>query len=624
MSDEYLKGLNEPDEADEIDEAPDQILGGPRSGVMDNLAALPGRALGSMGEQLLGLASLPGMFLDVATQPVGETAGNLMGHFAEQSIPQTAADAAIPLSMPAGVAAPAIQGASRGVANIADAFMAGQDPTFGQMVGEMALRTGEGYLFPGVTKLTKAARGTPEPKINKAPLANRIQENIIFKSKDNKLDVGETLARQEIVTTGGELTDFFKKEGIIRGHRPEDSVYRYIQKEKELGDRTNAVLSKPVTARNETIGQVEVDYPEARTINTGDGFQVDFDIPEVNEVLEKIGEMPPDIASQVDIAVNGWKQALAGTRTIDDLQKLKRLFYVENNKLWRGTARETRPDAVERIEKAMGSYLKRTLNENVDRAGKTLGAEAQAQAKLFAPLNETWSKYLDGKQTFIDLGKSLTKPGFMNPSLRGAMLGFGIGAAADSAAVGASAVLGGGQRAMWAGANALDRVAPMFSGIDRAADMVGGATMGALSNPQVMGPVASLQGEFGFGSAEAQPLPPQPLPRTAEALRQNPGAVLPLLPPEMHSSFWKAMEGSKDDINNFMSRALQTVPGLVQSFEPSAVSQDEFGGRFQDPAVTFGLYQDVTSRMLKGELDPRKGYRDQLSVIQGKAPKGMQ
>lgn len=603
-----------------------------------------GGAVGTIPDQIAGMTNIPGAVAGMAENLYEGNTG-IGDYLTQRSGPQMVGDLAVPAGMFMGpVAGPAFMGGARGLAN---AYEMPEGTPFNDRVEQFTTDLLSPFALPGVIKgVGLAAKGAKSgasaladsvrggPGIKMAPMSDRLATSVIFSRPKRLSKSGEG----EIAFKEGEHYNLLKQDGVISPSIP-FMVNEFSKKKDMLRAETRSVLSKPVGPNGATIGQAPAAFPSRLVENSSGEWQSIPAFPRAEKLIQEFkGEA--STRSLMDEQLTEFRRMITGyeavdpmtgqpTRypgitSIDELQEMKKDFSIENSAAYKkmGGNPELIPDELDQLMRAAGRDIKDALGTRIKEVAGMYGDKAKDLAAKFQPLNEKWSLYLDMDKDFRKLADVAFDPRKSNMNFRAAM-GAGLGGAAGYAlgAPGMGALAGaslGSPAVAMAASTAMDKFSALPGQI---ADIPGMRMLGgAMQNPRVMGPIASLSPMLNQGmNAQAQILP-----RTPEAVMANPQSVLPLLPPEMQPQFMKALEGGKEDVNQFMTQAMVNVPGLAQIFAQSWISPEEFGGRVQDPMTIYGMYEEVTSQMMRGDLDPRRAYRAQKDAVQGKVPKLLQ
>lgn len=591
-------------------------------GVGDAIDSIPGQVAG-IGEAL-------------TTNPL-TTAKNMWTHATSGSIPNGIADVAQLAGPLGGLPGVAASGAMRGAANWWDKGLSAPEG-----IREVTSNALAPFALPGLVKgvgagASKVANILPE-RVQQAPLATRLRSKILgpklgkqgvdfSKGKTGTNATGDL----ELVLRNTPLVKELTDDGIISGANVSTWVPKYADAMNKLYDKSVGTYSRPLGPNGETIGAQAPIMPQV-IISSPQGIRYVTRTPRLEKLMEEKANNP-EIALEINNAIAGWRSQLDGGKTlnpygeavehpgvmtINDLNNLKKQFSLQENGIWKdGQPTGKFPEIVDQAEMAFAADLKDMLLESTQAAADKFGTPAAlAAAKELGPINEKWSRYIEARRSMSDLGKSLSDPSIptmgVNNVGRTAVAYAAGGPAAVAGALGMMSKRGMGMTAagLENAGGVIDAMRPMGRGLSS----LGSAT---LMNPSVM----SLGGAVNNMSPGMEAQAQSPLPRTPEAVKQAQGAISQMLPPELQPQFWAALEGNNDDISEFMGRAVSQVPALAQMFMESKVSPTEFGNRFDDPMTTYGMFQNVTSKMLRGELDPLRAYREQKDVVRGRVPR---
>lgn len=606
--------------------------------------------LSAVGNGLMGaLGSVPGQIGAMAEAPFAAARflehpiDNSISYFGDRSTPQLAADAVGlgALGAPNPVVSGLISGTSRGLAN---AYEMPEGTPFNDRLEQFTTDAFSPFAMPMVggttSAVTKKVSGPIASRLKEAPLSDRLATSVIF-TRAKRIDE-DALSAGELKFAENAAVKMFREDGVLQGPSAKRWVANYYGNLNKLEGEVEGILSKPVGPAGESLGSASASVPIRMGGATGASPQPIF--TKAEQFIQD-SKVAPSTRALMEEQLNEWRQTLTGfdlpdgtqvpgVATINDLQKAKRSIYNDNSSMYRrmGQNPENIPPELEQLTRKAAQDVVEMLNDSISQAAGKYGTKAQELAAKFAPTNKKWGTYLDALKDFRRLADVSTNP-VKQLNLRtaaggglGGMAGSVVGMPVLGSAMGGTLATPSGMAAASWGANIAENVgqqlgnamAPLSGPMGAGAGMLGAT----LNSPRAMGAVSSFDQLINQGMPEAQAQ--QSLPRTPEGVMANPVAIMQLLPPEMHGQFQAALEGGNDSINKFMSNALVTVPGLAEQFVPSRVSPEEFGGQFQDPMATFDLYQDVTSQMLRGDMDPRKAYKAQKAAVQGKVPKTMQ
>lgn len=591
-------------------------------------------ALGSAPGQIAAMANLPGVVGDALQDP-SQTFGALVN----RSGPQLGADliGLGAMAIPNPAASGLVSGAARGLAN---AYEMPEGTPFNDRLEQFTTDAMSPFALPVIGEvpsgIKKGAGKILGETVEQAALPDRLATSLIFR-RSKRLDRGK-ISQGVLEFQENEIVRQLRKDGVLDTPKIPAMINRYYANLDMREAQIESIMNKGVGPNGESLGASPAAGVKRVMLTTPNGIQTRVEFPKAEKFIEESMATPSTrqaMEAQLDElrkVIDGYDlpdgRRIDGVETIADLQKAKRTAYRDNQAMYQklGLNPENIPDEFDQLtRKAVGDIVD-MLNDSISTAAGRYGTEAQGLASKFAPINKEWSVYLDALKDFRRLADTSTD---MAKSLIGVRQGLGIGGG-----VGADLMLGtpglftgaGAMLTTPQGLGAAQFGAQKLTDLGEFASPVAGPVINAgkavMSDPRTMGAVASFDQIINGGGQQAYAQ--SFLPRTPEGVKANPVAVLQALPPEMHGQFQQALEGGNDEINRFMSQALMTVPGLAQKFAPSKISPEEFGGQFQDPMTTYGLYQEVTSQMLRGDMDPRKAYRAQKDVVQGKVPRAMQ
>ena len=518
---------------------------------------------------------------------------------------------------------------------------------FGNRVEQFTEDTLSPFAVPMIGKALGAGAGALGSQLGKAKfsgsLADKLASSVIFQR--SKRVINDPFS-DEIEFKETALTKELRNDGVLQGPRPVQWVKNYERSLDNIATDARGVLTKSVGPKGETLGDAPANLP-LRMTSGPNGPNVEVVLPRAEKFINDTSTVP-SVRADMESLMREWRQLLQGypiedpatgqitqvpgVNTISDLLEKRKAFYLDNASSYKAMRSnpEILPEQIDQLMRAAGQDITDFLTDNINATASRLGKKAQDVASGFAPINAKWSRYIDAQKDFRKLADTISDPRKsivrMGPGIGGAVLG----AAGSTIGLGLPGMIAGGAlgtpqgiaAASWAahGAeNVLGAMSPMAGTAAHIAAPVAGAIQQGLMSPRAMSIPASFD-QFMGNDAHAAPI----LPRTADGVRSNPAAIKPLLPPDMQGEFDLALRGDDDAINQFMQKALTVSPALQQAFAPSRVSQEEFGGQFQDPMARFQLFQEVTSQMLREDIDPRKAYRAQKDVAQGRVPKMMQ
>lgn len=589
-------------------------------GVGDAVDSIPGQIAG-IGEAL-------------TTNPA-TTVKNMWTHATSGSIPNGIADVAQLAGPLGGLPGIAVSGAMRGAANWYDKGLSAPEG-----IREVTSNTLAPFALPSIIRGSRAGAskvaGLLPERVQQAPLATRLRSKILGpKLGKQGVDFAETGTNAtgdlELVLRNTPLVKELTDDGIISGANVSTWVPKYADALNKLYEKSVGTYSKPVGKMGETLGDEAATISRA-IINTPAGTRSMTITPRLEKLMAEKAKNP-EIATEINNALEGWRSQLDGGKTFDsfgqevilpgvqtikELNDLKKQFSLQEGGIWKdGQPSGKFPEIVDQAEMAFAADLKDMLLQSTKDAAQRLGTpKAIKAAEELGPLNEKWSRYIEARRSMSDLGKSLSDPSIptmgVNNVGRTAVAYAAGGPAAVAGALGMMSKRGMGMTAagLDTAGGVIDAMRPMGRGLSS----LGSATV---MRPDVMSLGGAVNNMTPGMEAQAQ----SPLPRTPEAVRQAQGAISQILPPELQPQFWAALEGDNDDISEFMGRAVSQVPALAQMFMESKVSPTEFGNRFDDPMTTYGMFQNVTSKMLRGELDPLRAYREQKDVVRGRVPR---